>query len=76
MKLTKQQAEELISEAQKLTAKNPSLRYGQALFNPLPGGVGDHLIGTDKDFFYWSNKEIDKILEVFYAECVENEQGE
>ena len=72
-KLTQQQAEVAIMHARALCNTHPYIRFGQSLWNLLPVKMTETMWNTDKDFFHWSNKEIDKILAVFYAECVEDE---
>ena len=72
-KLTQQQAEVAITHARALCNTHHYIRFGQSLWNLLPVKMTETMWNTDKDFFHWSNKEIDKILAVFYAECVEDE---
>ena len=49
-------------------------RFGQALWTELPNEVTDHLHGTTKDFYYWSDDRATEIISIAYLEFIE--QGE
>lgn len=68
IKLTHQQANELLGKVFKKRNICPSYRLGQGIFNLLPDDLAEYIRDTN-DFFYWTDE--DKVLEVFYAECVE-----
>lgn len=72
-KLTQQQAEVMLMHARALCNTHPYIRFGQSLFNLLPKPMSEALIGTENDFFFWSNKEIDKTIATFYSVCVEQD---
>jgi len=69
IKLTHQQANELLGKVYKQRRISPSYRLGQGIFNLLPEDLAEYIRDTN-DFFYWTDE--DKVLEVFYRECVED----
>lgn len=71
IKLTQKEASNLISKAWHDVHKYSlgGYRFGQALFNLLPNGMGSAIVNTDKDFFYFDDSE--KATELFYKHCVE-----
>lgn len=68
LKLSFGQAAILLREARGVRAANPSLRFGQALFNQLPHVLYKQYTGTDVDFFYWEDEE--KVMSTFWNEYV------
>jgi len=68
-KLTEAQANSYIIRAGWETMQNPELRFGQALFNMLPGEVTKDIIGNpDKDFFYDDSPLT--VMDKFTKSCV------
>ena len=72
MKLTHQQAIQIVIKVRNDIKKCPSYRLGQGIYNELReySEIEKKLFKTENDFFYWIDEE--KVLECFYRECVEN----
>ena len=71
-KLTQQAADNLVVFAYEQLSNNPCMRLGQVIMNNLNVEVAENLswyATPQTDFYYW--KDEDKVLEVFYRECVE-----
>lgn len=68
MKLTHQQANEILGKVFKHRKACPDYRLGQGIFNLLPDNLAEYIRDTN-DFFYWTDEG--KVLDVFYAECVD-----
>lgn len=69
MKLTYQEANNLVCFAYEQQRNNPYIRLGQAIMNNLPKEVANNLVWGESDFYYFTDE--DKVLESFYNECVE-----
>ena len=69
-KLTQQAADNMVVFAYEQLRNNPCMRLGQIIMNHLNVEVAENLKWGETDFYYW--KDEDKVLEVFYAECVED----
>jgi len=74
-KLTQQAADDMVVFAYEQLRNNPCMRLGQIIMNHLNVEVAENLKWGDikngvpqTDFYYW--KDEDKVLEVFYRECV------
>ena len=72
-KLTKEYADCIVVYAQLVVKQNPCMRLGQVIMNNLNVEVAENLswyATPQTDFYYWTDE--DKVLEVFYRECVED----
>lgn len=74
MKLTQEQADDLILKAYTLVGEHYRAKYrlGQAIWNLLPKETSDPFHGTSHDFFYWEDDS--KVLEVFLEHYVGTEE--
>ena len=70
-KLTYAQAVKLIEQATQESLQNRGYRFGQALWNLLPDETAKNVLGTTRDFFYWTDNA--KVIETFYAHFVDDE---
>jgi hypothetical protein len=66
-KLTMEEAQDLVNKAWQQT--NPIYRYGQALYNLLPGNIKEALVFTEMDFFH--EEDFNVVNEKFFKYCVE-----
>ena len=68
-KITQQAADNMVVFAYEQLRNNPCMRLGQVIMNNLNVEVAENLSLGETDFYYWEDE--DKVLEVFYRECVE-----
>lgn len=69
VKLTYQEAQQVLRKAYAMQMKTQSVRFGQALWNSLPNELTRKLTGTDADFYYEQSDQI--AHEKFYEYFVE-----
>ena len=70
-KLTYKQAVKLVEQASQESLQNRGYRFGQSLWNLLPDETTKNVLGTTRDFFYWTDNT--KVIETFYEYFVDKE---
>ena len=71
-KLKPVRAQEMINRATQLSDEHSGYRFGQALWNVLPCEIIDNMVGTDVDFFMWTDKK--RVLNIFWDKYVDYDE--
>lgn len=72
MKLSREQAYDLILRAHAAKRISPCLRMGQALWNALPTEMARVYVGTNIDFFFDTDEQT--VYDKFFDNMVEEEE--